>query len=239
MRYALYYVPAPDTPLYRAGSTWLGHDVYAGPGTRPIEARQAGIVQGARRYGFHATLKAPFRLRRRRCADDLCTALGLFAAGQAPITVGSMKVAQLDRFVALVPKEPCGALDALAAQTVAHFDLLRGFMSDAEVERRRRAGLTPRQERLLARWGYPYVFDEFRFHLSLTGDLATEPARDLVSELEARFAGVLDSPVCVDRIALCVEDRPGAAFRVHSSYRLGEPAGSALDVAVGIAGGGR
>src|SRR6266436_2078374 len=67
-RYAIYFVPAPDTALYRFGAGALGYDCFTGADmatldTLPVDAGAwRELTREPRRYGFHATLKAPFRL---------------------------------------------------------------------------------------------------------------------------------------------------------------------------------
>ena len=68
MRYAIYYAPDPASALWLFGSSVLGYDARTGRNV-PLLA-PAGIsladwemaTTDPRRYGFHATLKAPFRL---------------------------------------------------------------------------------------------------------------------------------------------------------------------------------
>lgn len=190
-RYALYYMPAPRSAWARFGADWL--------------ARPDSRLEHPRRYGFHATLKAPFRLRPYADLQDLIGRLDVFAAAQRAFTVPRLVVARLEDFVALVPATPEPRLDTLAAACVRHFDGFRAPLDAPELERRRREPLTQRQEALLARWGYPHVLEEYRFHLSLTGPLrgAPEPATPLLP----------NEPLCVDGVSLCEEPAPGAMFR--------------------------
>jgi hypothetical protein len=90
---------------------------------------------------------------------------------RAPVTIPSLEVRRLGGFIAVVPTEPSAALADLAAATVAALDPFRAPPSEAELARRRKARLSDRQEALLMKWGYPYVMEEFRFHLTLTGRL--------------------------------------------------------------------
>ena len=52
-------------------------------------------------------------------------------------------------------------------------EMLEG-MDDWCTTQHGKSGLTDRQEALLTQWGYPYVMEEFRFHITLTG--ALDPA---------------------------------------------------------------
>lgn len=118
-RYAIYYTPAREHPLTVAASSWLGRDAFSAD---PIEdARPEADVRltsEPRRYGFHATLKAPFRLREGTSVKDLEQALSRFAASQSPCPIGSLRIDLLGGFFALVPASPIPTLRGFAAQTV-------------------------------------------------------------------------------------------------------------------------
>ena len=169
VRYAIYYLP-PEGALSEFGAAWLGWSVDAGravpqPGVDGIEA----LTRTPRKYGFHATLKPPFRLAPGTTPDGLAQAAARLAAGLAPVTLAALVPGTLGHFLALVPAAPSAALDALAARCVADLDCFRAAPTQAELNRRRAAGLTAAQEANLQRWGYPHVMDGFRFHMTLTG----------------------------------------------------------------------
>jgi phosphonate metabolism protein PhnN/1,5-bisphosphokinase (PRPP-forming) len=177
-RYAIYYVPPPASPLARLGARLLGRDVESGAevpflpleGVPPEEQRER--TQSARHYGFHATLKPPFRLNEVTTAAKLEAALRAFAAATPPVTLPGLALQPLGGFLALQPSARSTALEALAADCVMAFDRFRAPAPDSELAERRAAGLTPAQDALLRRWGYPYVLREFRFHMTLTDRLA-------------------------------------------------------------------
>ncbi|HTM19899.1 MAG TPA: DUF1045 domain-containing protein, partial [Kofleriaceae bacterium] len=177
-RYAIYYVPPPASALARLGAQLLGRDVETGAevpflpleGVPPEEQRRR--TEQARHYGFHATLKPPFRLDDGTTAAELEAALCSFAAATPPVSLPGLTLKPLGGFLALQPGAPSAALQALAAQCVMAFDRFRAPAQDGELARRRAAGLTPAQDALLRRWGYPYVLREFRFHMTLTDRLA-------------------------------------------------------------------
>lgn len=212
-RYALYYAPEAGSDLARLGAAWLGRDAAGGPvvpvadvpGARPM----AELVAQARRYGLHGTLKAPFRLARGRSADDLIETATAWAAARAPVDLGVLVLADWDGFLALVPARQPEALTAFAAELVRDLDLFRAPPEPAELARRRAAGLSARQEALLAAWGYPYVMDEFRFHITLTDRLAAQERIDLRSAAEAHFAPVLGRPARMSELAVFGEGEDG------------------------------
>ena len=234
MRVALYYAPDPGSALGRLAAAWLGRDASSGAEM----SRPAGLVPGGtdcdavtaspRRYGFHATLKAPFRLAEGMSLDRLDGAVAAFAARRKAFEL-PLRVARLGRFLALVPAAASEELETLAAAAVVRFEPYRAPLGEAELARRRRSPLTPRQDELLARFGYPYVLDQFQFHMTLTEALQDDVRAALRAHLQAAFAAVLAVPQPIDRLALFVEDEPGAPFRVHSAHVLaGVRRGAAL-----------
>ncbi len=194
----------------------LGYDAYSGGGV-PFLATAApdwpDKVRAPRVYGFHATLKPPFRLAANTTVGELTTAFDAFARSRQAVDVGSLQVRALGAFIALTPAAPCPALDRLATASVRAFDRFRAPMNERERERRLAAALSARQTDNLDRWGYPYVFDDFRFHMTLTGPLR-EPDRARALEwLTAEFAARPEAQhLTLDRLALARQD--GGAFQV-------------------------
>lgn len=223
-RYALYYAPAPETALAAFGASWLGRDADTGaerpqpavPGLSPEALHE--ITADPRRYGFHGTLKPPFVLAEGSSEDSLLAAVASFARARAPFTLPLLKLVSLDGFLALVPSAVAPALDRLARDCVIGFDDFRALPSAAEIARRRQAGLSLRQEGLLARWGYPYVLDAYRFHLTLTRRLRPEEAAILLPALEPLTAPLCGAAVAVDALTVFVEPAPGAPFTVAARF---------------------
>lgn len=219
MRYAVYFAPAPETPLAAAGARWLGRDAVTGePVAQPPVAgidpeTQRLLTTDPRRYGFHATLKPPFALKSGTRDTDLTAAFDAFAAARAPFQA-RLAVRRIEGFIAIVPDGPSEALQALADDCVTAFEPFRRPQTVAEVEKRRKAGLTPRQEAHLMAWGYPYVFDTFRFHMTLSQRVHGPEGDALLAGAEAMFAPLLDAPILFDRLALFVEPPGGGPFTV-------------------------
>lgn len=228
-RYAAYFAPAIDSAWWRAGSSWLGRcaargDVLPQPAVPGISAAdQQRLTASPRRYGWHATLKAPFALAPGVDLQILRTCLLSVCHGQRPFEMPALRVALLDDFLALVPDEDSSALDAVARACVIGLHALAAPPPAAELERRRAAGLTPEEDALLSRWGYPFVMQRFRFHLSLTGLLrGTEPSavqalREAGREWFARLP-----PCRFESVALFAESTPGADFVLVEQVGLGE-----------------
>ena len=230
MRAALYFAPPVDHPLNRSAAGWLGRNPWpAAPdprddaeGGRPGEG---ALVAEPRRYGFHATLKPPFRLAAGTTLDGLREAVVAFAPGQPAAAIEALELARIGAFFALVPAGAAPGLAALAAAVVRTFEPFRAPLSEAEVARRDPDRLTPGERANLAAWGYPYVFDAFRFHMTLTGRVPEE-ARDAVeARLRERFAPFLGRPLAVDTLCLFVEPEPPGDFVVDRAVPLAARAG--------------
>lgn len=221
MRYAIYATPSADHPLTDAAARWLGRDAFTGA-DHPLPvvngfsggAIEAYLADPAR-YGFHGTLKAPFTLAEGQTEAALIESLEAFAATAGPVRVPELVIRRLGRFFALVPNERVDALDALAGRVVADFEPFRAPLSEADIARRRAAGLTLDEETNLIRWGYPYVFDAFRYHMSLTGRVPKEDAEAMEAELKRHFAEFDGKPYVLDRLAVFVEPERGAPFLVR------------------------
>ena len=226
-RYAIYWAPPRTHALWREGCAWLGRDPETGEAIAPplpdgmTREQHAAITAAPARYGWHGTLKPPFRLARGESEAGLDAAIRTFAAAQAPFVVERFALSPLSGFLAVVPAQRSAALDALAAACVAAFDAFRTPPEPGEIARRRRDGLSPAQEANLARWGYPYVMEEFRFHLTLTGRLPPDEMGPLRGWLAARFSDALAEPIRIDEIALYVEPAVGAPLILRRRYRFG------------------
>ena len=226
MRYAIYFTPSKDSPLTRLAASWLGRDPFNGASVPPPLVTEltpgeiAFHTAAARRYGFHATLKAPFLLAATETEAGLAEAVSEFAASVAPFVIPRLAVGQIDRFFALLPASPVAELDALAGNAVKAFDRFRSPMTEAEIERRNPDALSAEEFRNLCQWGYPYVFDAFRFHMTLTGRVGEPEARRVRTALDEVFGSTLAGPVPVDGIALFVEPEAGAPFTIHSYCRF-------------------
>jgi putative phosphonate metabolism protein len=211
-RYAVYFAPPPGGDWWTFGCHWLGRDALTGEALAP--AAVAGVTpaalremtQDARQYGFHATLKPPFLLAPRKDVNDLYQAVAALANAQAPFSLGLVAARTLDGFVALMPEQRNDALHDLARQCVEALDPFRAPAGPEDLSRRRAKGLTPRQEALLQRWGYPYVMDEWRFHMTLT-------------RLIPRVERLNSSPLQVD--ALCVFMQPARSEPFRLVRRCG------------------
>jgi putative phosphonate metabolism protein len=227
-RYALYYAPRPEEGLATTAGQWLGRSPETGsvrarhavPGLSP--ERLAEITAEPRFYGFHGTLKPPMALADDASERDLVEAVGRFAAGQTAFAASSLNLVVLSGFFALAPQARCAELQDLADRCVVEFDEFRRPAEEHELARRRAAGLTPRQETLLTRWGYPYVLDEWRFHLTLTGRISDDGERAAVmAALQRHFAAVVERPLPVNDLCIFRQPAMDRPFTVLARFRLG------------------
>ncbi|WP_394688814.1 DUF1045 domain-containing protein [Hoeflea sp.] len=226
MRFALYFTPGPDSDLADLGERWLGRSAATGkvldhpelPGLAGSDL--AAITGPARRYGFHGTLKAPFRLAESVNESDLLAAMKRFAAETHAFEIPALKLSLLEGFLALTPDGSVDQLSAFANRVVEHFEPLRAELSEKEIERRNPDRLSSEELKNLVRWGYPYVFDRFRFHMTLSTRLPEADAAKVMGAATDYFAPVTGRPVPVDALTLSVEPEPGAPFQIHTRMPL-------------------
>ena len=225
-RYAVYYAPEASGALWRFGSSVLGYDAETGAEVAVLdgwpfrEPDWPELTRDPRTYGFHGTLKAPFHLRAELKEPDLLAAARTFAAERAPFDVPRLEVTTLGSFIALVPAASEPSLDNLAADCVRSFDRFRAPLSASDRARRLAARLSERQLRHLDIWGYPYVFDDFRFHMTLTGPLPPELREPVRAALAARHAEVPPG-ARVDGIAVFRQDTREGRFRILQRFPFG------------------
>lgn len=206
-RYALYFAPQGGD-LYELGRRWLARDVRLGEDLPPPEwpgldhREYHEVVAAPHRYGFHGTFKPPFHLIEHATETELLLAVDRFAVPRPAFEVPPLELRVMNDFIALMPDGPYPELDALARACVEEFDRFRAPMTEAERARRLDTNLTPRQEELVAEYGYPYVLDQFKFHLTLTGSLGEADRAKWLELLGEFWAPVLGRPVAVDGVAV-------------------------------------
>lgn len=227
MRYAFYISPDRDAPLTAAAERWLGANPFTGE-TRDLETQDdfsaeelSALTADPRRYGFHGTLKAPFELATGVGESKLLDAFEAFAETFVPFRIPEITLGQLGPFFALVPATACPDLQAFADATVRHFSPFRAPLSQADIARRKPETLSTQMRSNLFDWGYPYVFESFRFHMTLTGQVPAERQAAMKALLEREFAPFIGQPMDVTSLALFVEPARGAPFTVHSLLPLG------------------
>lgn len=220
-RYAVYYAPRAGAFADRA-SAWLGWDAAAcAPIAQPdlalpdeITRPIAVLTKAPRKYGFHGTIRAPFRPRDGVSEAEIRSHLAALAASLPPAQMPALTLEDLHGFLALIPTDPA-PINTLAAAVVEATNPLRDALTEAEIARRRPERLSPRQRALMDRWGYPFVMNEFRFHLTLTDALKAHEIAPLKAALTAHFAPVLPTPFVIEDLCLFGEDEVGRFHLLH------------------------
>lgn len=222
-RYAVYYAPRAGA-FAEATAAWLGWDAARGvavphPVLAGLPDDVAALTAEPRRYGFHGTIRAPFRLGAGVTQREVVAAVAGLARRLPPVAVPRLRLQVMKGFVALVPDGAEDALVGLGESVVRALDPFRAALTAAEVARRDPARLTGRQRELLGLWGYPYVMEEFRFHLTLTDNLPEAQAEAVREALFTWLTPVLPEPFVVEDLCLFGEDGAGR-FHLLSRHAL-------------------
>jgi putative phosphonate metabolism protein len=218
-RVAVYYAPDTESEWWRAGSRWLGRCAASGASIKQPALRSISsdvfhsLTSEPRRYGWHATLKAPFRLAPGCDLEQLCSAVQTLSRSCRTIDLPPLQVTRMGDFLALLPVSPPAALNQLATDCVQQLHGMAAPLGADELARRRQAALTVEQDALLLAWGYPWVMEHFRFHLSLTGPLSGLAPTEVDALVEEAAELFHCFPPCrIDRLSIFVEPTPGADF---------------------------
>lgn len=223
-RYALYFLPPDGSELQKFGDSWLGWSVSQGQSIRQPKIDDPSlsiITKRPSKYGFHGTLKAPFHLVDGHDIDDLKQAVEDFAKTRRAFELGKLRISNLGNFITLTQTEPSDQLVTLASECVMELDRFRAPLSKADIQRRLRANLSSRHEHLMRTWGYPYTIDQFRFHLTLTGQLSEANASILQLALSEQLAPILEKPIKMSDICLCGQ-RYDERFQIIKRFSLVE-----------------
>ncbi|MEP3440452.1 MAG: DUF1045 domain-containing protein [Sulfitobacter sp.] len=219
-RYAVFYTPTGAFADW--GAAWLGWDSAGGchvPQPQLADIDVPRITATPRKYGLHGTLKAPFHLSEGRSEAELHKAAQHFAAHHPPATIDALALRHTSGFIALRPTSDAQSLSVLAEQVVRDFDAFRSPLKDEDIARRRKSRLSPRQDAQLLRWGYPYVFEDFHFHLTLSGRMPAPQAAVLIDTLTPQIDTMLPVPFVVEAITLMGQDS-GGMFHQIARYLL-------------------
>jgi putative phosphonate metabolism protein len=225
-RYAVYYAPDPQSGFHRRLSAWLGRDAFSDASV--AQPAIAGFTTAAfhrltaepRHYGAHATLKPPFHPAAGHDDQTIGEGVAKLAATLAPIVMPPLRVTRIGHFLALTPERQEPALIALAATCVRGLDHLRAPPSQEELAKRRSMGLNARQEALLGQWGYPYVMEEFRFHITLSGKADGETLDRLAPAAADYFADDLEIRLLIHALTLFRDSGDGNGFVIIDRYSL-------------------
>ena len=217
-RYAIYFCPSSGASLHRLGSHWLGRDATTcatlDPNV-PDHIRREDwlrVTENPRRYGFHATLKPPFRLAEGVTLEDLKAALRDFAQRHDSFEAPRLGVRAVAQFLALTLSAVSEDLQSLAADSVSEFERFRAPATERDLAQRMSDSLSPRERAHVLQWGYPYVFDTWKFHMTLTSSLSPESLALFEPYLRERFAPACENPLLVDSICIFHQPSPENSF---------------------------
>ncbi|GAB7545022.1 DUF1045 domain-containing protein [Cupriavidus sp. 8B] len=220
-RYAIYLNPA--APYRLVGEQWLGRSAETGEAIArpaPDDARIARWTEAPAHYGLHATLKAPFRLADGQTPAGLDAAMRAFALDRQPFAV-PLALHNLRGFLAWCLGGDASAnarMHALADAALQEFDAFRAPPTPAELARRKPGRLSEAARRMLDAWGYPYAFETFIFHITLTGMLDEAEQTAAIALLQAASGPLLQQPMAVRDVSLFVQPAPDAPFVAARHY---------------------
>jgi hypothetical protein len=226
-RCAVFFVPNMQSIWWQAGCHWLGRCALTNqPATQPTlagisQANQWALTADPRRYGWHATLKAPFKILPGETITSVVSALRALAKTLPAFDLPALQVSQQDGYLSLRPEGDLSHINRTAASCVMSIHHLAAPLDNADLERRRQAPLTPMQDQLLMAWGYPYVLEAFQFHMSLTGRLEGLSDKVIATWHHAAQTHFENLGVCrFDQLALFIEPERGADFRLIEVVEL-------------------
>tara|TARA_R110002126_G_scaffold196969_8_gene344892 strand:- start:1536 stop:2243 length:708 start_codon:yes stop_codon:yes gene_type:complete len=228
-RVAFFFAPVSQSPLATFGAHWLGWDAQAGKSVPHLDVLMvdksglniaiSDIVATPSKYGFHGTLKAPFRLANGKSINELCDAGHKFGKQIPKFTLETMHLAQLGSFIAITQAVPSAELNQLASKIVRNFDSFRAPLTEQDIAKRRQQKLTARQDELMLKWGYPFIFEAFKFHLTLSGKLEPDQMASTLNVLKEHLTEILKDPIEVNDICLFGE-RSDGRFEIIERFPL-------------------
>lgn len=212
-RYAVYFCPEEDTDFWTHGNAWLGRDIRS---DQPINQPNIthfpktllwDLTRSPRHYGLHATLKAPFRLAPGQTVDALLSATTKLTESLTSIIIPALEVANLGDFLALRPVEESPQLSSLTSRCVTTLDHFRAPLTKADLQRRNPEALDTVERHNLMTYGYPYVHERFRFHLTLSNSLPNPVLRQKLRDAaEQYFSHICTQSVPVNSVCVCVQN---------------------------------
>lgn len=232
-RYAIYFSPEDNSELELFGATVLRRRAadaseWENPEI-PVEFPSSScwkkrVIRPAN-YGFHATIKAPFALAGNHTAEQLHHDLEAFCRKRQPIPLEGLIPTRTTRYDALALSSQPEALKALAADSVQEFEKYRAPLTEQDIKRRDPSSLSARENRYLTQYGYPYILDDFNFHMTLSGANDHNDAAYLVWLKSLYQAMVSETPV-LDRLCIFYQPNRDTAFVRITEFKLGNTSGA-------------
>ena len=226
-RYAIYYAPPEGDYLSEFTASWFGWNPHRGTKVSYLKLNDlnfeiSAITKNPRRYGFHGTLKAPFFLIRSRTVKELKLAILKLSLSVQKVEIKSMILQNLNGFVVITPAMENKAIGRLAKKCVEELDLFREPEPIKKMQMRRSKGLSKSEERLLQKWGYPYVLENFKFHLTMSGKLKPEASQNVIDVLTSELQPVLKKPLLINQICLFGENIRHGNFEIIEKFQLAD-----------------
>lgn len=230
-RHAAYFAPAFNSQAWDLGSQWLGRcarnsTLLEQPKLEKISSELfENLTRTPRLYGWHATLKAPFELNLNLRPEELRAAFKQLAHNTVASFHLPLKLVELGDFLALVPSQPSPDLQKFAERCVRELHSFALPLSESELQRRTRADLTDRQKELLGEWAYPFVMEQFQFHLTLSGSLQhieQQVKEDLKTAAQTWFAPLLEDGLLIDSVTWFTQDQKNGNFHWVERFEFGK-----------------
>ena len=138
-RYAIYYAPIENCELDVFGKCWLGWDPYKGeeitksyPLKLPNLQKFSRFVLTPKQYGFHGTIKAPFRLKDGYTYNDLENKVCEISKQIHSFHLDELIIKKLGNFIALIPTNNL-KINAVSNKFVEGLDYLRDDLTENEL----------------------------------------------------------------------------------------------------------
>lgn len=225
-RYAVYYAPRPGA-FADAAATWLGRNCETGlalpqPALDGLTDTLFSLTAKPRKYGFHGTLRAPFRPADGQDGASIAKAVAAMATHLSSARCDGLEIGNPYGFgVAFKPIGDDTEILTLAASVVELTDRLRAPLTlDDIAQRERNENLNPRQREYLHRWGYPMVMEELSFQLTLSNRITPEVRPIMEAAVARHFEGLLPMPFVIEDLCLFGEEAKSGMFRLVHRYRL-------------------
>lgn len=214
-RYAIYWMPSSSSLLDEFARRWFG-----GADSFDLEPDLAArAVMTPKRYGFHATVKAPFRPVPGISPQEMNAELERFCARRRRIVTSPLALERFQHYLALCPSGRRAELEWLASECVVHFDRFRAPLNGEDHERRK-GTLSSREAAHFKQFGYPYIFDLFYFHISLAGPLDSRELDNVSAALRPRLGTMASEDFILDELCLCGDPGNGRDFEVIGRFPL-------------------
>ena len=221
-RVAIYFLPKKNSSLENFGKNLLGRDINKKKKISLTRRQKYFINRGftyfdelkdyceqPAKYGFHATLKAPFRLKRNVKTKNFYDVISHIAAQHSRFKIKGLKIVYSKKFTFITSRKPNKLLINLESDLVKHLDTFRAELNKTEIKKRIPDSLTFKQNKYLKEWGYPFVFDQFKFHMTLMNQNNNKLSNKQKLELEKLIYKTSNNVIEFNEISLLGENKNG------------------------------